>query len=217
MADKQTFALHLYDTKALIITLVGVISLGTMILLGVQHIWFIPNWTQYAVLTALIAVAFVVSRYLSTRSAKVQIKDQTIIIEQTTKPAKILPLQDIDAYTYYEELLLYSLKISLHSHKTLSIIDFKWGDQTDFQTFFRQFEWLMASSGNRHDVGPVVKSKTFYGSRIKLIITIVMLILYSSIAIFLSIRGVFASWNPIWTYFFWVLPTAFFIKMWRAK
>lgn len=217
MADKHTFALRLYDTKVLVLTLVGILSLGTMILFGFQQIWNIPRWTQFAGLTVLIAVAFIVSRCLATRPANVQIRDRTITIEQTRQPAKIISLQDIESFTYYEEILLYSLKISLASHEMLSIIDFKWGDKTDFRAFLRQFESQMSSSGDRSGAVPILGTESFYHSRVKNVITISLIVIFGFTAIFLNIKHAFDSWNPICIYFFWVLPTAFFLKMWLSK
>ncbi|MBN2394424.1 MAG: hypothetical protein JXR84_27060 [Anaerolineae bacterium] len=217
MTDKHAFAVHLYNTKTLILTLLGIVFSGTALLLGSQHIWTIPNWIQYAFLTVLIAAAFVFSRYLSTRPARVQIGDRTIIIKQSTKPTKSISVNEIVAYAYYEELTLHSLKISLQGNETLSIINFKWDNGTDFQSFLKLFESLVQAQGDRIAAGPVSRSSTFYRSRAKVVITLGLLIAFGATVIFLYSRNAFAYWNPVSLYFFWVLPIAFFMKMWKAK
>ncbi|MBN2549300.1 MAG: hypothetical protein JXB15_09090 [Anaerolineales bacterium] len=213
MMDKEPLALHLYSTRSLITTLLGLILLGVLLLFGLQQIWMIPTWIQYLLLTGLIMAAFAASSCLAARPAQVHLAEHSLTIEQKSKAARVIPLEDVEAYAYYAELLLYSLKISLRSKETLSIIQFKWDKKSDFQAFFKQFESLLASSGG----GLVSRSETFYHSPAKVVIAAGLFILYAAAVIILLARDAFASWNPIWSYFFWVLPAAFFIKMWKAK
>lgn len=85
MVSERAFRLHLYSTKLLIVVLVGLVLLGTGILLVLQQIWVIPGWVQYLALTAAIAVAFVSSCYLAARPARLLISDRGLTIAQKGK------------------------------------------------------------------------------------------------------------------------------------
>ena len=148
MPKQRLFALFLYRTKTLILTLVGFILLGTLLLVGAQYLWSISDWVQYLILTGIIIAAFVSSRYIAATPASVQIEDQEITIKQDGEADKIISVEEISSYAYYEELTLRSLKISLHSHKVLSIINFKWKDKTELNSFMRQFELWLAEKSN---------------------------------------------------------------------
>ena len=213
----RVFSLYLYSTKALIIALFGLVLLGTATLFGLEHIWSIPGWVQYLALTVLIVVAFVFSCYLAAKPSSVQIGDHAITIEPKRQDVKTILWEDVEAYAYYEELMLYSLKIALRSNETVSIIDFKWRDNADLQAFLGQFESRLNPGDDRTATGSVERSETFYGSKKKVVITVGLLMVYVCIVIVLRNRGAFGSWNPVWMYYFWVLPAAFFVKMLKAK
>ena len=116
MNQGKTYSLYLYNTKSLLLTLLGGILLGTAAVFGLQSIVFIPAWVQYLVLTVLIVAAFLASGCLAARPAKVTIGDQAISITQKDPAPQEVSWEDITSYAYYEELLLYSLKISLRGH-----------------------------------------------------------------------------------------------------
>jgi hypothetical protein len=216
MTRGTTFSLYLYDTKFLLLTLLGSMLLGTAAVFGLQSILFIPAWVQYLVLTALIVVAFLASGCLAARPATVAIEDQAISITQKDRASREVSWGEITAYAYYQELLLYSLKISLHGHEMLSIINFKWSAQEDFRTFLKQFETRVKAKGEGEDQDTVARAETFYGSKKKIAITIGVFIVYVGVVVMLLIGDAFANWNPIFTYYFWVLPIAFFVKMLKA-
>jgi uncharacterized membrane protein len=217
MVPERTFRSYLYSTKLLIITLVGFVLLGTAILLALQRIWSIPSWIQYLALTAMIAAAFVSSCYLAARPARLQINDRGVTIEQNKKDAKTVLWEDIKRYAYYDELMLHSLKVSLRSDETVSIIDFKWNDGAGFQSFLQQFESGLNASRDRGATDTVEKAETFYGSRKKGAITVALLVAYVCLVAILWTRDAFGSCNPVVMYYFWVLPVAFFTKMLKAR
>jgi hypothetical protein len=217
VASERAFRLYLYSTTLLIIVLVGLVLLGTVMLLVLQHIWSIPHWIQYVALTAVIAVAFVSSCYLAARPARLQINDHGVTIEQKEREAKTVLWEDIKKYAYYDELMLHSLKVSLQSDATVSIIDFKWNDNAGFQSFLEQFESGLNASRDRVVSDTVEKSKTFYESRKKVAITVALLAAYVCLVAVLWTRDAFSSWNPVVVYYFWVVPVAFFAKMLKAK
>lgn len=216
MNQSKTYSLYLYDTKSLILTLLGGIFLGTAAVFALQSIISIPAWTQYLILTVLIAAAFLASGWLAAHPADVRIEDQTISITKKARPPLEVSWEDITAYAYYEELLLYSLKISLRNHEMLSIINFKWNAQENFNAFLAQFKVWLKARGDEEDQDSVARSATFYGSKKKLVLTIGIFIVYTTLVITLLIGNAFAHWNPIFSYYFWVLPIAFFIKMLKA-
>jgi hypothetical protein len=74
----------------------------------------------------VIAVAFVSSCYLAARPARLQIHDRGVVIEQKKKDAETVPWEDIKRYAYYDELMLHSLKVSLRSHETVSMLPYWW-------------------------------------------------------------------------------------------
>jgi hypothetical protein len=217
MVPEQAIRLYLYSTKLLIIVLVGLVLLGTAILLVLQHIWSIPSWIQYLALTAVIAVAFVSSCYLAARPARFQINDRGVTIEQKKRDTETVLWKDIKRYAYYDELMLHSLKVSLRSDETVSIIDFKWNDGAGFQSFLQQFESGLNASRDRVATDTVEKSKTFYESRKKVAVTVALLVVYVCLVAILWTRDAFSSWNPVVVYYFWVVPVAFFAKMLKAK
>jgi uncharacterized membrane protein len=217
MAPERTFRLYLYSTPLLLVVLVGLVLLGTAMLLVLQRIWSIPGWIQYLALTAVIAVAFVSSCYLAARPARLQINDHGVTIEQKKRDTKTVPWEDIERYAHYDELMLHSLKVSLQSDETVSIIDFKWNDSTGFRSFLQQFESGLNTSHDRVATDVVEKSETFYESREKIIVTVVLFVAYVCLVAVLWTRDAFDSWNPIVVYYFWVVPVAFFAKMLKAK
>jgi len=217
MASERAFRLYLYSTALLIIVLVGLVLLGTVMLLVLQRIWSIPDWIQYVALTAVIAVAFVSSCYLAARPARLEINDRGVTIEQKKREAKTVLWEDIKKYAYYDELMLHSLKVSLRSDETLSIIDFKWNDNAGLQSFLQQFESGLNASRDRVATDTVEKSKTFYESRKKVAVTVALLVAYVCLVAVLWTRDAFGSWNPVVLYYFWVVPVAFFAKMLKAK
>jgi hypothetical protein len=168
-------------------------------------------------LTAVIAVAFVSSCYLAARPARLQIDDHGVTIEQKKRDTKTVPWEDIERYAHYDELMLHSLKVSLQSDETVSIIDFKWNDSTGFRSFLQQFESGLNTSHDRVATDVVEKSETFYESREKIIVTVVLFVAYVCLVAVLWTRDAFGSWNPIVVYYFWVVPVAFFAKMLKAK
>ena len=217
-ASERAFRLYLYSTALLIIVLVGLVLLGTVMLLVLQRIWSIPDWIQYVALTAVIAVAFVSSCYLAARPARLEINDRGVTIEQKKREAKTVLWEDIKKYACYDELMLHSLKVSLRSDETLSIIDFKWNDNAGLQSFLRQFESGLNASCDRVATDTVEKSKTFYESRKKVAVTVALLVAYVCLVVaVLWTRDAFGSWNPVVLYYFWVVPVAFFAKMLKAK
>ncbi len=211
-----TFSLYLYNTKSLILILVGGILVGTAAIFGFQSILFITAWVQYLLITVLIVVAFLASGCLAARPATVKIGDRVISIAQKDRAPREVSWEDITAYAYYEELLLYSLKISLRGNEMLSIINFKWAPQEDFKAFLQQFEARLIARGNGEDRDTVARSETFYGSKKRTIITIGVFIVYAGVVVTLLIADAFSNWNPIFRYYFWVLPAAFFVKMLKA-
>jgi hypothetical protein len=217
MAPERTFRLYLYSTPLLLIALVGLVLLGTATLLVLQHVWSIPDWIQYLALTAVIAVVFVSSCYLAARPARLQINDRGMTIEQKKRDAETVPWEDIKRYAYYDELMLHSLKVSLQSDETVSIIDFKWNDSTGFRSFLQQFESGLNASRDRVATDVVEKAETFYESREKVIVTVALLVAYVYLVAVLWTRDAFGSWNPIVVYYFWVVPVAFFAKMLKAN
>jgi hypothetical protein len=168
-------------------------------------------------LTVWIAVAFVSSGYLAAKPASVRLDERFITIEQAGKEAETISWDEIAAYAYYEELTLYSLKVQLRGRETVSIIDFKWNDNTDPRAFLEQFESRLNASGAGTDVGSVERAGTFYRSKFKVVLSAGLLTVYVGLVIVLLSRKAFTSWNPVWTYYFWVLPTAFFFKMLKAR
>lgn len=217
MIQRRTYPLRLYSTTIFISMLLGIILMGIIILFGLQNIWSVSRWIQYAFLTAWLIASFLTASYLSTKPARVSIEARTIMIEKDRKKGKRLSFDNIIAYAHYNELILYSLKISLRDNKTLSIISFKWDDNSSFLAFLKQFQSVLESVDNKPDVKPVLASKTFYNARSKVIISTGLLVIYAATAITFSIKNIFDSWNPICVYFFWTLPVLFFIKMWKAK
>jgi hypothetical protein len=209
--------LYLYRTRLLIIALVGLVLLGTAMPVALQHMWSIPDWNQYLALTVVIAVAFVSSCYLAARPARLEVRDRGVTRAQRNKDAETVLWEDIKRYAYYDELMLRSLKVSLRSDETLSIIDFKWHDGASLQSFLRQFE----SGLNAHHDGAatdgVERAETFYGSRTKGAVTVALLAAYVCLAAVLWTRDAFSAMNPVVAYYFWVLPAAFFVKMLKAK
>jgi len=216
MDQGKTFSLYLYDTKSLILTLLGGILLGTAAVFGFQSILLISAWVQYLALTVLIVAAFLASGYLAARPAVVTLGDQGISITQKDRAPREVSWEAITAYAYYEELLLYSLKISLRDHEILSIINFKWDAQEDFKAFLQQYETRLKARGDREDQDSVARSETFYGSRKKVFLTIGLFIIYVGVVVSLLSGDAFANWNPVFRYYFFVLPVAFFIKMLKA-
>ena len=217
MISERAFRLYFYSTALLIIVLVGLVLLGTVMLLVLQRIWSIPDWIQYVALTAVIAVAFVSSCYMAARPARLEINDRGVTIEQKRREAKTVLWEDIKKYAYYDELMLHSLKVSLRSDETLSIIDFKWNDNAGLLFFLQQFESGLNASRDRVAKDTLEKSKTFYESRKKVAITVALLVAYVCLVAVLWTRDAFSSWNPVVVYYFWVVPGAFFAKMLRAK
>jgi hypothetical protein len=217
MVSERAFRLYLYSTALLIIVLVGLVLLGTVMLLVLQRIWSIPDWIQYVALTAVIAVAFVSSCYLAARPARLEINDRGVTIEQKKRGAKTVLWEDIEKYACYDELMLHSLKVSLRSDETLSIIDFKWNDNAGLQSFLQQFESGLNASRDRVATDTVEKSKTFYESRKKVAVTVALLVAYVCLVAVLWTRDAFGSWNPVVLYYFWAVPVAFFTKMLKAK
>ncbi len=216
MSHGETFSLYLYNTKSLIITLLGCILLGTAAVFVMQSILFIPAWVQYLLITVLIAGAFLASGCLAAHQATVTIGNQAFSIAEKDRSPREVSWEDIRSYAYYEELLLYSLKISLRGNEMLSIINFKWAPQEDFKAFFQQFEAWLIARGKGEDRDTVARSENFYGSKKRTIITIGVFIVYVGVVVALMIADAFANWNPIFRYYFWVLPAAFFIKMLKA-
>ncbi|MBN2555908.1 MAG: hypothetical protein JXA97_08220 [Anaerolineales bacterium] len=216
MKVKPSFTLSLYSTKNLLITFLGLIVTGTLLLVGAQTIWSIPAWVQYAYLTVMIAGSFFASQALATQPADVQLIDRTIHINQRGK-SSVIPLDAVRAYAFYEELFLYSLIISMQGKETLSMIRFKWSSNTGFQSFLKQFEILVNAGEAKKEAGAVQRSETFYGPKARTSITLVLLLAYIGCVILLFRKNAFIAWNPIGVYYFWVIPVAFFIKMWRAK
>ena len=100
MVPGRAFRLYLYSTKLLIIALVGLVLLGTAMLLALQHIWSIPHWIQYLALTAVIAAAFVSSCYLAARPTSLQINDRGVTIEQKKQDAETVLWEDIKRCAY---------------------------------------------------------------------------------------------------------------------
>jgi hypothetical protein len=217
MVSERAFRLYLYSTALLIIVLVGLVLLGTVMLLVLQRIWSIPDWIQYVALTAVIAVAFVSSCYLAARPARLEINDRGVTIEQKKRGAKTVLWEDIEKYACYDELMLHSLKVSSLRNETLSIIDFKWNDNAGLQSFLQQFESGLNASRDRVAKDTVEKSKTFYESRKKVAVTVALLVAYVCLVAVLWTRDAFGSWNPVVLYYFWVVPVAFFAKMLKAK
>lgn len=217
MASERSFRLYLYSTALLIIVLVGLVLLGTVMLLVLQHIWSIPDWIQYVALTAVIVVAFVSSCYLAARPARLQINDRGVTIEQKKRDANTVLWEDIKKYACYDELMLHSLKVSLRSDETVSIIAFKWNDNAGFQSFLQQFESQLNANRDRFPTDTVEKSKTFYESRKKVAVTVALLMAYVYLVTVLWTRDAFGFWNPVVVYYFWVVPVAFFVKMLKAK
>ncbi|MBN1267325.1 MAG: hypothetical protein JXA25_17675 [Anaerolineales bacterium] len=217
MGSERVFRLYLYSTTLLIVVLLGFVLLGTGILLVLQQFWLIPDWIQYMALTVVIAVGFVFSGYLAARPAKLQITNRGVRIKQRKGEARTILWGDIRKYAYYDELTLQSFKVLLRSEKTLSIIDFKWKNKTGFQSFMFEFEAGLKASPDNVATTTIERSKTFYGSRKKVVITITLFIAYVCLAAVLWAGDTFVSWNPVMMYYFWVMPVAFFIKMLKAK
>lgn len=217
MASEQAFRLYLYSTTVLIILLMGFMLMGSVLLLGLQRIWLIPDWIQYLTLTAVIAVAVVSSCFLAARPARLHINDRGVMIEQKKGEVKTILWEDIKKYAYYDELMLHSFKVSFRSDETVSIIDFKWNDNTGFHSFLKQFESGLNANRDRVTTDTVEKSKIFYESRKMIAVTVALLVVYVCLVAVLWARDAFGSWNPVVVYYFWVVPGAFFAKMLRAK
>jgi len=213
MVTERTFLLYLYNTTLLIIALVSMVLLGTVTLLVLQHVWFIPAWIQYIILTVSIAIAFVSSSYLAARPARFHITKHGVKIIQRKGKDRIVLWKDIKEFAYYNELVLHSFKLFLHCEKTVSIINFKWKNDADFQSFLYEFEASLNASRDGVSSTNFEKSKTIYESRKKVPITITLLFLYICLVVVLYPGDTFNSWNPVLKYYFWVVPAAFFVKM----
>lgn len=208
---KRTFALYLYRTRDFLITLGGLILLGSAALLILNSVLPLSNWMQYALLTAWITGAYFAAGCFAAKPAQVQVSEEAILIAPDKHKPKSIPWKTIKSYAYYEELTLFSLKIALLDGEILSVIQFKWREQTDFQAFLAGFEML--AGANRE----IEKAKTFYNSHIKVVLSLTLLILYIAISAILITRNSFSGWPAVSIYFYWVIPILFFLKMWKAK
>ena len=120
-------------------------------------------------------------------------------------------MRAVKSYAFYAELTLFSLKIALQDGRMLSIIQFKWKEQADFQAFLAQFKVLA------REVGDIQPDRTFYRSRFKVLLTIVLLAVYLPVSVILVLRNSLSAWPAVLIYFYWVLPVLFFLKMVKAK
>lgn len=217
MTTDQPFTIRLYSTATFIAVLLILIVLGVLALLGAQMLWAIPALAQVAFLTAWIAASFIVTPRLSTHPATVRIAEHSITLEPRAHSPRNVKAADIESYACYEELLLHSLKITLRGGDTLSAISFKGQDRGNFDTLTHAIAALAQSANATDGSASTLQRKTFYASRAKVTITLILLTLFSTLSILLIIRNAFQTWNPVVTYFYWVMPLAFFIKMWRAR
>jgi hypothetical protein len=217
MFAERKFSLHIYRTKALLSVLLGLVLLGTAAIFFLQSTISVLDWIQYLLLTMLIAFSFFGSGYLAAHPIIVKIGDNEISITQNDRVPQNVSWEDIKAYAYYEELLLYSLKITLHNQEILSIINFKWNSQEEFRAFLQQLEIRLKARGDEEDDDTLTRSETFYGSRNKVILTMGIFLVYVGVVVLFLIRDIFSNWNPICRYYFWVVPMAFFVKMLKAK
>lgn len=207
----QTYFLYRYRTRDLLIAITGLILLGTATILFLDRVLSFPNWAQYILLTLWITGAYFTAGSLTAKPAQFQMKENAIVITQGDKAPETIPLKTVKSFAFYQELGLYSLKITLDDGNMLSIIQFKWKDQRDFQAFLTQFEAIADAAGK------IEKSETFYRSRLKVIISITLLIAYIAASTLLIIRGSFSSWPALFIYFYWIFPILFFLKMLKAK
>ncbi|MBN1441043.1 MAG: hypothetical protein JW929_16685 [Anaerolineales bacterium] len=207
--------MSLYQTGTFLAVLIGQIVLGTAFLLLLQGFASIPQGIQYLLLTALIAAAFITSPLFAVTPAEARLAGRAFVIRPKRGGEQIIVEGDVLSYAYYQELILFSLKINLRNGETISVIRFKWGDSSDFQAFFEALETLIGGGAAAPGTGR--RSATFYGSRAKRIVTFVLLAFFLAAAAALLLSGGFRMWNPVGIYYFWVLPAAFFLKMWKGK
>ena len=139
----------------------GLILLGTATLLALQRICAIPDWMQHASLTVLIVAEFVASSCLAEKPTNLRMEDHALVIESRTGEAREILWANVAAYTYYEELVLHSLKIRLSPHEIVSIISFKWSRGEVVHSFWQQLELRLDSGGYETPGGSVGRSNTF--------------------------------------------------------
>jgi hypothetical protein len=180
---------------------------GTVGLLLLQGVLPIPAGIQYILLTAWIAAAFLAAPRLATKPAEIRIRGRRIILRGKRGAERTIAADDALSYAYYKELLLYSLKINCRDKETISVINFKWNDDTDFRSFRAALEGLLNAPS----------AETFYRSRVKIVVTLILLAVFVAAATWLLFNRGFDSWNPVAVYYFWVIPGAFFLKMWKGK
>ncbi|MBN1920703.1 MAG: hypothetical protein JW892_05625 [Anaerolineae bacterium] len=217
MTQSPMLTVRLYRSVSFIASLLLLTTLGIAALLVCQRFWNIPDLAQYAFLTITIAGAFIIAPRLSTHPATVHIGGGEITIEPQGRAPYHVKAENIAGYARYEELLLYSLKVSLYSGDTLSVISFKGQDRSGFDALVNALEALPQSHDSPGATPLALERRTFYSSRAKPVITLTLLVIYTACSLTLILRGAFTSWNPVATYFYWMLPIAFFIKMWRSR
>jgi hypothetical protein len=207
MNNEKKYRVLLYRSEVFLVILGSLLAAGTVGLLLLQGVLPIPAGIQYILLTAWIAAAFLAAPRLATMPAEIRIRGGKIAIRGKKGAEQTVAADDVLSYAYYKELLLYSLKINCRDKETISVINFKWNDDTDFRSFRAALEGLLNAPS----------AETFYRSRVKIVVTLILLVVFVAAAAWLLFNRGFDSWNPVAVYYFWVIPGAFFLKMWKGK
>jgi len=212
MPDNKTYHLFLYNSWFLIISIAGFVILGVGILYVFQGIFAIPPAVQYILLTLWIAAAFLFSSYAAAKPTAFTVDINGLSLESNLHSTSI-PWIEIQSNHFFDELLLNSLKIKLKNKETISIIDFKWRGKKEIYGLLRSIHLHQTEEQVEKGVSPDNKIKTLSQSNIKIVLGIIFFIFFVTISSNLEDRGAFYTWNPIFIYFYWVLPLMTFFKL----
>lgn len=212
MAENRTYNLFLYNSLFLIPSMVGFAILGAGVLFIFQGILEIPAAIQYILLTLWMAADFLFSSYTAAKPTRINIDENGLFLESNLQITKI-PWNDIRSHKFYNELLLNSLKIKLENKETISIIDFKWRGEKEIYGFMQSMYPHLAEEQMEEELGSSNKIKTFFRSNLKTILGIIFFMVFVNISSNLDDRGAFYTWNPIFLYFYWVLPILTFFNL----
>ncbi len=212
MTEKRTFQLFSYHSWFLIFSLVGFGILGAGILFIFQGILDIPNWIQYVLLTIWLAADFIFSSFAAARSVVLDLDQQGLRINNLTL-TRAYSWNDIQSFRFYDELLLNSIKIRLIDQEMISIIDFKWRGNKEIFSFLQGLNAHLGSESTEDDQKNEKKKKGFIQSNLKTILGMIFFMVYVKISLIFDEQGYFYTWNPIFLYFYWILPVFTFIKL----
>ena len=212
MTEKRTFKLFSYNSWFLIISLVGLGILGAGILFLFQGILDIPNWIQYVLLTFWLAADFIFSSFAAARSVELDLDQQGLKINNLAR-TRAYSWNNIQSFRFYDELLLNSIKIRLIDQEMISIIDFKWRGNKEIYGFLEGLYAHLGSENPEDDHETEGKKQGLIQFNLKTILGMIFFMVYVNISLKFDKQGYFYTWNPIFLYFYWILPVFTFIKL----